>query len=213
MKRCVLLVLVSLLVLAAGQASASNLLVNGSFQSGDFTGWTLGTTSNGTAGTGFPIVTGWPLGGMNSAKYEVGEVNFDGTFQGATLSQDFTSAGGMATLSFMWAAQGDGIHQNADGGLFELILDGTVLASYDVGTIGPNDLFNGSLSDTLNLSAGNHTFEIDILRPYVSQQGNTPYQYVTGADVEGQVPEPGPLMLLGSGVVGMAGVLRRKLNF
>lgn len=212
MKRYLPLVLVALLAVFAVQASADNLLVNGSFQSGDFTGWTIGSTSNGTWGQGYPVVTGWPLGGMNAAQGEVGEVNFDGTFQGGTLSQTFTSGAGAATLSFDWAAMGDGTHQNADGGDFRLLLDGTILADHDVGTIGPNDLLNGTLTANMNLSAGSHTFEIDVLRPYVSLPGNTPYQYVTNADVEGSVPEPGALVLMGSGVLGLAGVLRRRLG-
>ncbi len=214
MKRYLPLVLVALLAVFALQASADQLLVNGSFQSGDFSGWTIGTTPNGTWGDGFPLVTAWPLGGVNAAQGEVGEVNFDGTYQGGTLSQTFTTAGGSATLSFDWAAMGDGSHTNADGGDFRLLLDGSVLADYDVGQIGPNDLFNGTLSAIADLSAGTHTFEIDVLRPYVSISGGTPYQYVTNASVEGNaVPEPGSLVLMGSGVLGLAGVLRRKIGF
>jgi hypothetical protein len=216
MKRFAPLALLTLLVLVAAQAGAANLLTNGSFQSGDFTGWTLGTTADGTAGAGFPVIAPYPPNpAMNSAKYEVGQVNSNGLFEGATLSQSFTTTGGSATLSFLWTAMGDGIHQNAEGGLFELVLDGSVIASHDVGTINPNDTLSGTLSDTLNLSAGSHTFEIEILRNFLSNPGNTPYQYVTGADAEaaGGVPEPGTLMLLGSGVVGLGGLLRRKLNF
>lgn len=214
MKRYLLFVLVASLAVFAAQAGATNLLVNGSFQDGTFNGWTVGQTSNGTWGQGYPIVTGWPLGGgLNAAKGEVGEVNFDGTYQGGTLMQTFTSGAGAATLSFDWAAMGDGVNQNADGGLFELILDGTILNQHDVGTINPNDLLNGTLSANVNLTAGSHTFEIDILRPYISSFQNTPYQYVTNADVEGTVPEPGSLILMGSGVLGLAGILRRKIGF
>ena len=214
MKRYMPLVLVALLAIVAAQASATNLLINGSFEDGTFNNWTLGTTSDGTAGQGYPIVTQWPLNNsLNAWKGEVGEVNFNGQFEGATLSQTFTTSGGAATLSFDWAAMGDGTNQNADGGNFRLILDGTILNQFDVGTINPNDLLNGTLTANANLSAGTHTFEIDILRPYLSQPGGTPYQYVTGADVEGTVPEPGSLILMGSGVLGLAGVLRRKIGF
>jgi hypothetical protein len=108
---------------------------------------------------------------------------------------------------------GDGSHMNAEGGVFELFLDGTILGQAFAGEIGPNQLINDTLTAGVNLTAGTHTFEIDIVRPYVSVEGNTPFQYVTGADVEGTVPEPGSLLLLGSGVLGLAGVLRGKLGF
>jgi hypothetical protein len=94
-----------------------------------------------------------------------------------------------------------------------LLLDGIILADHDVGSIGPNDLFHGTLTANANLSAGTHTFEIDILRPFIAAAGNTPYQYVTNADVEGTVPEPSSILLLGIGALGLAGVLRRKLGF
>jgi PEP-CTERM motif len=207
------LVLVALLAVFAAQAGATNLIQNGDFQSGDFSGWTIGTTSGGTWGQGFPVVTGWPLGGMNAAEGEVGNVNVTGTQQGGTLSQIFTSGAGAATLSFDYAAMGDGVNQNADGGDFTLLLDGVVLNSIDVGTISPTQIINGVLSANANLTAGTHTLEIEVTRQYLSSFQDTPYQYVTGVDVEGTVPEPGSLILMGSGVLGLAGVLRRKIGF
>jgi len=205
-------VLLALLAFVAAQAGATQLLQNGSFEDGTFNNWTIGTTSNGTWGTGYPIIAGWPLGGgLNSAKGQVGEVNFDQTYQGGTLSQSFITTGGAATLSFDYVAMGAG-GTNADGGDFRLVLDGTVLADHDVGSINANQIISGSLSANVNLSAGSHTFEIDVLRHYLNN--GTPYQYVTNAVADGNgVPEPGSLVLMGSGVLGLAGVLRRKIGF
>lgn len=211
MKRYMPFVLVGLLAVFAAQASATNLLVNGNFASNDFTGWTISHTSNGTWGQGFPVVTGWPLGGENAAEGEVGEVNFTGQYEGGILSQTFTSSSGALTLSFDYAAMGDGIHNNSDGGLFELLLDGSVLAQADVGPINANQTITGSLLAVTGVTQGTHTFAIEVLRPFASSFQNTPYQFVTNADADGFVPEPGSLVLMASGVVGLAGVLRRKL--
>ncbi len=202
-----LFVMVALLAVFVAQAGATNLIQNGSFQSNDFTDWTIGTTSNGTWGSGFPVVTGWPLGGMNSAEGQVGEVNFDGTQQGGTLTQSFMSAGGAATETLLWAAMGSG---NADGGEFTMILNGVQIAQYDTGSI--NGLLNGTLTASVPLVAGMNTLQIDVTRRYIST-GGTPYQWVTGVDVEGQgVPEPGSFVLMLSGVLGVAGVISRKLG-
>ncbi len=206
-------VFVALLAVFAAQASATNLIQNGDFQSGDFTGWTIGTTSNGTWGTGFPVVTGWPLGGMNSAEGQVGEVNFDGTQQGGTLSQTFLSAGGAGTVSLDWLASAP-FAGNADGGEFTILLNGTQVAQIDSGSINQGQMLNGVLSANVNLNNGTNTLQIDVTRKYISVANLTPLQYVTGVDVEGQgVPEPGSLVLMGSGVLGLAGLLRRKMGF
>ncbi|MFZ0704361.1 MAG: PEP-CTERM sorting domain-containing protein [Candidatus Sulfotelmatobacter sp.] len=210
MKRYMPLALLALLALVAAQAGASNLIVNGSFQSGDFTGWTLGTTSNGTAGAGFPVVTAWPLGGANAWEGEVGEVSFDGTQQGATLTQSFIGTGA-ATISMDWAASAP-FAGNADGGEFTMILNGVQIAQYDTNSINQGDLLNGVLTANANLNNGTNTLEIDITRRYISVSDLTPLQYVTGIDVEG-TPEPGSLILMGTGVLGLAGVLRRKIGF
>ena len=207
-----LLLLVAILLFAA-QAGATNLIQNGSFQTNDFTDWTIGTTSNGTWGSGYPVVAGWPLGGMNAAQGEVGEVNFDQTQQGGTLTQTFASAGGAATESLLWAAT-DPFGGNADGGEFTMFLNGVEIAQFDTGAITQGQTLNGTLSASVPLVAGTNTLEIVVSRSFTAAPPNsTPFQYVTGVDVEGTVPEPSSILLLGIGALGLAGVLRRKLGF
>jgi hypothetical protein len=184
------LVFVAMLGMTTGQMCANNLLNNGSFQTGDFTSWTLVTTPNGTAGVGFPTVTLWPLGGSNAAQYEVGQVNFiNGDFEGAMLLQGFAASGGTLALVFNWAAMGDGIHNNSDAGLFRLVLDGFVLNSYDVGHVGPNSLFNGTLSGTASVTAGCTSSRSTFCAPL--SQGRAPLPLSSSrAPLSAQCPSP-----------------------
>ena len=210
MKRYTTLALFAVFALVAAQAGATNLIQNGDFSSG-FSNWTIGTTGNGTWGAGYPISTGWPLGGMSAAEGEVGEVSFTGLQEGGTLIQTFNSGGGAATVSLDWAVMGPG--GNADGGEFTILINGLQVAQFDSGSINGGQLYNGVLTGNANLNAGSNTIEIDVTRQYITVPDGTPYQWVTGVDVEGTVPEPGSLILMGSGVLGLAGVLRRKIGF
>ena len=212
MKRYMPIVFLALLALVAVQAGATNLIQNGSFQNGDFSNWTIGTTGNGSWGSGFPVVAPWPLGGMNAAEGEVGEVNFTGLQEGGTLSQTFNAAGGATTVSLDWAVQAP-FAGNLDGGEFTILLNGVQIAQIDSGMISQGQTLNGVLTGTGTLNAGSNTLEIEVTRSFITVPDLTPLQFVTGVDVEGTVPEPGSLILMGSGVLGLAGVLRRKIGF
>jgi hypothetical protein len=176
MKRCAFigLLLAALLVVTAGIASADNLLVNGSFQSGDFTGWYLGTTPNGTPGVGFPIITTWPQGGMNAAEYDVGEITYTGEAEGVRLWQYFVSGGGWTELGFSWDIIGPLYGDDPEGGRFALLLDGVVLSFYDYGYIKKFQWIAGSERELEYLAPGQHVFEIDITRRFLSNDGWTP---------------------------------------
>ncbi len=209
-KRYMSLVLVALLAIVAAQAGATNLIQNGSFQTGDFTGWTIGTTSNGTWGSGLPVITtDYPFPDTNAAEGRVGEVSSTGLEEGGTLTQAFQSSGGAAVISMDWAAQGKG-NYDLEGGEFTTILNGVQIAQHDVGFIGNGEVVYGSFTEGATLLNGSNMLEIEITRRFVPN-ASTPLQFVTGVDVEGNVPEPGSLVLMGSGVLGLAGVLRRNL--
>ena len=105
MRLRILLVIVAFLFcvsLSAPTIFAQNLLTNGSFETGDFTGWTTGGNFQYTQ-----VVSGpsYPYGGAQDGNFYVtmGPVNSDGT-----LSQSLaTSPGSQYTISFWFAAVGD----------------------------------------------------------------------------------------------------------
>src|SRR5215469_6911480 len=85
----------ALLCASLTTASAGPILVNGDFQTGDLTGWTTFTTSNGTNGAGLPNVVSFDTTGSGAslaAHFNVGAVNVDGTEQGGGLDQSFNIA-------------------------------------------------------------------------------------------------------------------------
>jgi len=207
------LVFLALLAFVAARAGATNLITNGDFSSG-FSNWTIGATGNGTWGAGYPVTGPFPPNNaLSSAQGEVGEVNFSGVQEGGTLTQTFNSTGGAATESLAWAVM-DPFGGNADGGEFTMILNGVQIAQFDVGNVNQNQLYSGTLTAAAGLVNGTNTLEIDVTRRYITVPQDTPFQWVTSVDVEGNgVPEPGSLVLMGSGVLGLAGVLRRKLGF
>lgn len=212
MKRYASLILLPLLCLFAAQAGATNLIQNGDFHTGDLTDWTSGLTPDGYAGPGGP--------GVGICMYhdgqmcwvgEVGSLVYNGQYEGATLSQNFISGAGPASLSFFYEAY-NAFLTYGEGGDFVLLLDGNIVAQHDVGVLSPRTSTTGSLAADANLTAGQHTLEIEVLSNAQWDPNSSPFQWFGGIDVEGQVPEPASLVLMGSGVLGLVGVLWRKVR-
>jgi len=199
---------------------ASSLLVNGDFQTGTLTGWTAFTTSNGTNGVGLPNIATFNTNGMSAsdaAHFNVGEVTFDRTQQGGGLSQSVVvTAAGLYTFSADIASQDDaGGSINAAAGFFSILIDGVAVTSVDLGPFSfpsPLQILRGELSGSTTLSAGSHTFGIEITRPFLSNSSNTPDQYVDNLTLNtAAVPEPATWLLLGTGLVGVGLAKRRHL--
>lgn len=217
-------------IAAATPSNAAQLIQNGGFDSG-LTGWASYLTTKGTIsptrpnqGTGFIYndpaqtqsfnVTGTGASNALWLNAGQGEGPFGATpLAGGGVSQSFTSAAGIATFAANIAATtrfaGD------TGGLFSVLLDGVALANYDFGTISGTN--RSSLAFTTNLTAGTHTLQLQVLRPYGPAVGARS-QYFDDVSLDlaaaPAVPEPATwtMLMAGFGAVGFAMRRRQKVT-
>ncbi len=190
-------ILLTLCLLAFGTGvlahASSNLVTNGSFETGDFTGWTL---SGDTSLTGVCDVTTCP---GNFAPQDGSYAGYFGPVgDNATLSQMIpTTPGDTYTLSFYLA--------NPVGGT----------PNYFNVTFG-----NSSFSFTnFGVAFGWQQFVMTTVATGSDTQlsftfRNDPaYWFLDNVSVtQGTTPEPGTLALFGSGILGIAAFARRKFG-
>ena len=189
-----LLVIVALAVCVASAPAtfAQNLIQNGSFEAGggSFNNWTEGGNFEFTqvVSGAFYDYTGAEDGSFYAT---MGPVGADGT-----LSQTFSDhAGAEYTISFWFASVGD------DPSDFSVKWDNTTLLSLSNPATGSNWTqytyeATGTGTDTL-------TFAF---------RDDPAYMALDNVSVTQQAPEPGSLLLLGTGVLGLGGMVRRKLG-
>jgi hypothetical protein len=205
---------VASVIFAANPAQAVSLN-NGNFETGDLTGWTVFTTTNGTNETGRPDVASFDTtgsGASNSARFQVGQVAFaSGVPAGGGITQNVTLSGGILNLSVDVAAFGPG--GNSSGGIFSLLLNGAVLDTFDTGNYTANTFRRDILTASTNVTAGIYSIGIQMTRPFTTT-ATTPSQYVDNFVISGSstvataVPEP--FTVIGSILGGTAAFRMRK---
>jgi hypothetical protein len=204
-------------------AANADVISNGNFATGDLSGWTAFTTANGTNGSGLPDVVSFDTtgsGASNSAQFDVGAVNFDGTQQGGGLSQiiDVTSAG-VYTYSAAIASQDDASGQvNTDAGTFSILINGVSQDSVALGGFSlPGQILRGTLSGSVDLPVGFDIFSIEITRAFLSDLTASPEEYVTNislttpASGPQPAPEPSSVILLSIVLLAVAIMARKRI--
>jgi len=164
---------------------AGNLVVNCGFETGDFTGWTQ------DGNTGFTGVDGNPNSGSFAAF--MGPVGSDGSLE--QLVGDNST-----TYQIMFWLYSDGGSPND----FTLFWNGVDVGPdlVDVGGFGYTKF---TFNVAGNFGAGSNLLE------FVFRQ-DPAYWYLDDVSVVNTgTPEPSSLILMGSGILGLAGVIRRKL--
>lgn len=190
-------------------AANAQSFVNGNFETGNLTGWTVTPTSNGTTdvqdAVQYDIDAGGPLTTNFAGHFAVAEVNFDSTQQGILLTQTMTLTGGTKyTFDFDWAAQTTG--SNAEGGVFALVVNGSAIVTQSAGSIATSPIVGHITAMYTPTSTGSFAVGSSITRPYQSP-GNL-FQYVDNFKVSSAVPEPASVLAIALGVAGFA--IRRR---
>lgn len=201
-------------IAALSLPSAGFSFVNGDFETGNFAPWVITNTANGQTLAQeivlFDIDGPGPLGASLAARFRVGQVTFQsGVPAGIELTQSIALTAGLEyTFDMDWAAIRETTTTgNAQGGIFELIVDGTVLATGMAGSTSSTTPKYGHLTGVYTPAVSqNYDVGVRITRPFTIPADL--YQLVDNFEMS-VVPEPATLLIVGAGIAFLAKRKRR----
>jgi hypothetical protein len=216
MNRATWLGVSALLLGGVGQANAG--FINGGFDTGYLTGWTMFTTPNGNNGSGLPNVESFDTTGSGAslaAHFQVGANTFvPGTPDGGGIYQTLNLAAGTYRVTADIAAIVN--TRNGDFGSFSVYVDDKLYDTTNLTPVSFSGTARGALDATFVISTpGVHNIGFKVTRDYVNDS-STPEQYIDNATLGFPVsPVPGPssLALLATGILTLSGYFgwrRRK---
>lgn len=184
-------------------ASATAQLVNGNFETGNLTGWTVFNDTNGATG---PVsIVPFDITGSgttsNCAQFQVGTTVYvgglgNGYGNGGGISQSVNLAAGQLTIFLDIAAYFPGTtNANGDAGTFELVLDGNAVVTNSLGSINSLQTLRSTINYSTTVIAGAHQIAIDMRRSWFSNSDTnagalSPYQYLGNITISGSAVLP-----------------------
>jgi hypothetical protein len=166
-------------------------------------GWGCANTANGVGAPGsiaaVDIDGPGPLGVSNAAHFEVGQAVFtSGVQEGVEMTQTLVFANNRTyTIDFDWSAVNTNASGNAQGGVFNLIIDGVVQTSQAAPNIPGNSSVFGHISFAYPSTANAaHSVGVRITRPFILPGGlfqNVDNFTVTGGGMYVETGDAGDL--------------------
>lgn len=182
-------------LLGSGGSVSAEVLITTDFESGNFSGWTTFSTSNGTLGsTGFPSVAVCDHTGIvapsRCLQVQVGQLYYAPVHdvqQGGGIELNTATVSGIIHLSARVGAtyQSPNKKRNLNGGLFEWVVDDHIVAVLDIGPIEAGATVQHLFRGNVAVTAGPHIIQLRVTRPFQSGTGQpAPVQFMDDVVVE-----------------------------
>lgn len=185
--------------------SNADLFVNGDFETGDMTGWTISVGPMAEVTNQevlFFDMNGTDPGGLSlAAQLAVGQsTNGDTEYRHVDVTQELhLVAGRRYDFQYDWASHNYFFLDNFDGGVFELIVDDDSLATWDTGSIFLESTEWGTLSGSFTATETRaHTVGARISRRFRSTNNGIFIlgQYLDNFTSTQTIPEPTSLSMM-----------------